>query len=174
MKNCRRPIRHFFSYVFKSFTLLFLFYWVIVPVRPVFALTSQSQPPQSQIDPEGKPGFKGGQDLGYFIWRDAVGNWSVRANGDGEVHTFTGVITTTEAIGNFTAVSIENNDFLAQEGYRIEWELKAGTWIDGFDFALTGEGDLTFDIYIDDQREASFVFLGAGNNNPETIPFMIE
>jgi hypothetical protein len=43
-------------------------YWIIVPVRPVFPLTCESETPVSQIDPEGKPSFKGGQDLGYFIW----------------------------------------------------------------------------------------------------------
>jgi DNA-binding beta-propeller fold protein YncE len=139
------------------------------PTALPFSLTSL--PAASTADALGKPTFIGAGDLGYFVWVDASKVWHVRANPDGDTHTFNGVIQTEDPITSLVPVNVENNDILIQSGQTIDWNMSAATWYDGFDFTVQGSGRIMFDVSLDGISAEMQTYTGPSRTNPANNPF---
>ena len=146
-----------------------------------------------------RPGFKPGEDLGYFIWQSSCEDkaWFIDWSGnarlfgdnskeedkdqivpprDGSVtlptgwHAMRGVIKTDGRFLDVGQLAFEKNDMYSVSDNEITFRAIVGTHFDGLHFKSTGN-KITFDLYVDNEQQKSLVFIGNDLRNPSDIPF---
>jgi sugar lactone lactonase YvrE len=122
------------------------------------------------FDVYGKPDFEGGEELGYFIWKDRSEWWHLRWSGDGDMHEFAGTIHSTVPIVLFEAVSMEPNDKFSATADRIDFDARASQSIDGIDFVVESGAIITFDLMLDGAQDHSVVRVGWNHRQPVSLP----
>ena len=79
------------------------------------AATATAQTPAAQFD--GKPTFKEGKALGYFVWRDGD-TWKLRWTTFGAEHRFSGrVVVEGGAIASFKRIDVDEERKVIRPGY---------------------------------------------------------
>jgi sugar lactone lactonase YvrE len=126
------------------------------------------------FDVYGKPDFRAGKELGYFIWKDNGGWWHLQWSGDGDLHQFAGTLHSTTPIVDFKPVSVESNDTISAEVNRIDFSGAAGQGMDGFNFKVEPEAILTFDLRLDGAQDPSVVRVGWNHRQPVSLPLPLE
>lgn len=121
----------------------------------------------------GTPTFQSGTDAGYFIWKDAAGNWQIHWSSDGVERQFEGTMTSD---GDFTAVTpigFENSDQVNWHAGAITFTAAAKAGSDGLQFQTTGN-KVTFDVKLDGTSMPTTVHLGQNRVKPATLPVTVE
>ena len=128
----------------------------------------------------GKPDYKPGTDLGYFIWSDEAG-YHIRWSADGSSHKFTGNIITIG--GNITPLpSLPASGGGEGIGVRvahnmISWDSTIAGGEKGFDFTADG-GQLMITPKLDEDPSPSIyadnVYLGITKQTQQFLPLVID
>ena len=179
--------------------LVFLILAVFLVGGSAMAVTWPSEYEVFSGDPLGQPSYTAGENLGYFIWTDDASrrDWHVRWSGDRELYFFNGtVVLKDNGFVDLDPVSFESGgplgDTLIEGTTTANWFAYANIADDGIDFGIEGDvipSFLGFDLHIakaffDDVLGkvslgdavlpvAPYVYIGAGNLNPESEDFKI-
>ncbi|MCX5726943.1 MAG: Ig-like domain repeat protein, partial [Candidatus Saganbacteria bacterium] len=121
----------------------------------------------------GKPDYKPGTNLGYFIWMDGDG-WHVRWSSDGNNHHFTGSLMAAGEISNLKTV---NWNYTSTGSPFITWNVTLSGSEGGFDFD-TNATQLIFIPKIDEDPNtptfsASNVYVGLTKYQFQFLPIML-
>jgi hypothetical protein len=162
---------------------------------PVFeargAPTAGAKPPARQqqrpkrpagkkaIDPIGRPdGQIHDQTARFYVWFDRSG-WHVRTTAK-QVRRFHGTVRLTDArIKSCLAVGLKERQKAGSDAFRVNaarselmFEFRTSTASDGFDLAVEGdEGEIEFELAIDEQKLPRSVFIGKSKEHPDKMPF---
>ncbi|MFA4844227.1 MAG: FlgD immunoglobulin-like domain containing protein [Candidatus Margulisiibacteriota bacterium] len=123
----------------------------------------------------GKPDYKAGTDLGYFIWSDDDG-YHLRWSADGNNHKFTGSIVLVGS-GSYTDIKQYGGGIKVQSPL-ISWDTSISGGEGGIDFKI-GSGQLMITAKTDDDPAnpsiyADNVFLGISKYAQTYLPIMID
>ncbi|MBI5699339.1 Ig-like domain repeat protein [Candidatus Saganbacteria bacterium] len=121
----------------------------------------------------GRPEYRSGSDLGYFIWEDEEG-WHVRWSSDGNSHRFSGNLITIG--GSITPRPLGEGQGVRATGNVISWDSNN---TGGFDFTVANGKQLMITPKIDEDPTspspyASNIYLGISKASQEFIPIMID
>jgi hypothetical protein len=138
-----------------------------------------------ELDPVGKTDDKiYDQTARYYIWYDREGeSWQLRTTAKG-VRNFHGTIRVKEAkIKSVLPVGLKENKKKGppQDSWRfndarteLTFQFKTAQASDGFGLKLDGEeGEIEFDLQIDNQRNPRAIFVGKGEQHPDKNPFSL-
>jgi hypothetical protein len=135
------------------------------------------------LDPFGRPeGSIVAQTARYYVWYDGE-SWHLRTTAK-VGRNFHGTIRTKDArIKSCRSVGLKNDKQKkgATDAWRVNdarseltFHFKTGQLSDGFDFVVEGEeGQLDFDLLIDDQKNPRAIFVGRGEQHPDKNPFSL-
>ena len=150
------------------------------PASGSFSLTSLSgsvaTPPEPESIPTvGTPDYAPRSDLGYHIWQDTDdAEWHIRWVGNTKkTYNFDGVIYTGNPASNVRGFSMESDDVFVADADRILFSARAGSGQDGLDFFVPPGTTLTFAIEMDNEKDASLVFIGPDGISPGSQPFSL-
>ncbi|MFA6169414.1 MAG: FlgD immunoglobulin-like domain containing protein [Candidatus Margulisiibacteriota bacterium] len=120
----------------------------------------------------GKPDYKAGTDLGYFIWSDESG-YHIRWSADGSSHKFSGNLI---AMGG--TVNITGGNSSVSSGSMISWNKTLSGGEGGFDFTADG-GQLMITPKLDEDPSspsiyADNVYLGITKQTQQYLPLVID
>jgi hypothetical protein len=118
------------------------------------------------------------QTARYYVWYDKQG-WHVRTTAKG-ARNFHGTIRVKEAkIKSCVPIGLtdgKQRDAVKFNEARTElkFAFKTGKLSDGFDLALDGEeGQIEFELLIDNQKNAKWIFVGRALKHPSATPFSL-
>ena len=121
------------------------------------------------------------QTARYYVWYDKQG-WHVRTTAKG-ARNFHGTIRVKKAkIKSCVPIGLTDGkqrgvtDAVKFNEARTElkFAFKTGKMSDGFDLALDGEeGQIEFELLIDNQKNARWIFLGRALQHPSATPFSL-
>jgi parallel beta-helix repeat protein len=118
----------------------------------------------------GKPDYSIGADLGYYVWSEGD-VWHLSWTGDGASHFFNGTLRSAR-FTSLTDVYANIDDYLMGTK-KIEFEdAMSGVEEAELDFKSTSNV-VSFDLWIDGSRQASYVFIGAESDNPSGLPCIL-
>ncbi len=122
---------------------------------------------------EGKPSFKLGDKLGYFLWKDKDGIhliWTTK----GRLHSFRGKITGDANLTIKKRIQLESNDQLEQPDPKtITWETRTGNDIDGLIF--TTDEKFRMELMVDSVKIGrNNIYCGRSLHIPDHNPFTVE
>lgn len=125
----------------------------------------------------GRPDYRSGNELGYFIWQDENG-WHVRWNGEsGREHRFSGTLVASGGISNFT---LAGEGGASQLYSIVRWDKKLSGTEGGFDFKassgtliITSQIDDDPNTYDDDISSMATPFFGMAKYQPSNSPVII-
>jgi hypothetical protein len=111
----------------------------------------------------------------YWIWHDEDGVWHVRTTARRVGRQFRGVVRpmTGGEITDMQGVGITGDDRLGMVGRTISFDWRTRSSIDGFDFRLKGDACLEFDLRIDGDGTATYIYLGKTAAKPERAHFLL-
>ena len=121
----------------------------------------------------GKPDYKAGTDLGYFIWSDESG-YHIRWSADGSSHKFSGNLIAMGGTVNITG----GNSSVSSIGSMISWNKTISGGEGGFDFTADG-GQLMITPKLDEDPTspsiyADNVYLGITKQTQQYLPLVID
>ena len=121
----------------------------------------------------GKPDYKAGTDLGYFIWSDESG-YHIRWSADGSSHKFSGNLI---AMGGTVSIT-GGNSSVSSIGSMISWNKTISGGEGGFDFTADG-GQLMITPKLDEDPTspsiyADNVYLGITKQTQQFLPLVID
>ncbi|MFA6198713.1 MAG: FlgD immunoglobulin-like domain containing protein [Patescibacteria group bacterium] len=121
----------------------------------------------------GKPDYKAGTDLGYFIWSDESG-YHIRWSADGSSHKFSGNLIAMGGTVNITG----GNSSVSSVGSMISWNKILSGGEGGFDFTADG-GQLMITPKLDEDPSspsiyADNVYLGITRQTQPYLPLVID
>lgn len=133
-----------------------------------------------------RPLFRPGKDLGYFVWRSNCTDktWVLAWSGDARlanttgntsnittIHHMTGTITTNGVFSDIKSERFESGDkFNLTSNNTITFDAYVSTHFDELRFETSGT-EVTFDLFVDGERNTSLVYIGKNWTNPSSIPF---
>lgn len=134
-----------------------------------------------ELDPWDRPaGSIVNQTARYYVWYDKQG-WHLRATAKG-LRTFSGQISVKQgSIKSCVPVGLKDGK---QKGIpdvwkvndarsRLTFRFRTANKSDGFDLVVEGDGELEFDLAIDNQKKPAALFVGAGKQHPSSNPFTL-
>lgn len=133
------------------------------------------------IDPNGRPeGLEPGKLVRWYLWHTEKG-WHLRTTTKMQEHHFEGKITVKGGKVRDVHVSqgdkkIEKNDSwkLSNNDRVLTIDFKTKGGMDGFDFGVGGKADeIEFSLKIDGKDEPKHIFIGKGNEHPESATFTL-
>ncbi|MFA5035190.1 MAG: hypothetical protein WC500_05370, partial [Candidatus Margulisiibacteriota bacterium] len=121
----------------------------------------------------GKPDYKAGTDLGYFIWSDESG-YHIRWSADGSSHKFSGNLISMGGTVNITG----GQSSVSSVGSMISWNKTISGGEGGFDFTADG-GQLMITPKLDEDPTspsiyADNVYLGITKQTQQYLPLLID
>jgi hypothetical protein len=138
-----------------------------------------------KLDPVGKTDDKiYDQTARYYIWYDRENeSWHLRTTAKG-VRNFHGKIRVKDAkIKSVLPVGLKENRKKGppQDSWRfndarteLTFQFKTAQFSDGFGLKLEGEeGEIEFDLQIDNQKNPRAIFVGKGEQHPDKNPFSL-
>ena len=123
-------------------------------------------------DIEGKPSFRSGSRIAYFLWRDKEGFHLIWTT-TGVLHSFRGEITGNKPLTIRKLVKLESNDKIIQpDSQTIIWDTRTQNDIDGVTFDT--EEDFTLKLMLDSTRIGlNGILCGRTMRRPLRNPFTI-
>jgi len=145
------------------------------------ATKAKSKPAARPLDPWGRPeGSIVDQTARYYVWYDKQG-WHVRTTAK-VGRTFNGAIRVKDAkIKSCVAIGLKNDGKKSTDAWKVnqarselKFAFRTGRMSDGFDLAIDGdEGQLEFELLIDNLSHPKAVFIGEGLQHPSESPFSL-
>ncbi|MHA1266466.1 MAG: hypothetical protein ACTSRS_14625 [Candidatus Helarchaeota archaeon] len=123
-------------------------------------------------DLQGRPPFRPGSHLGYFLWQELDG-FHLLWMSKGDLHGFRGKIIGKDEIKLRKLVKLESNDLIKQvNSNTITWETRTQNDTDGLIFETTN--DFTLELYLDSNRIGlNSIFCGRTMRRPLSNPFIV-
>jgi flagellar hook assembly protein FlgD len=123
----------------------------------------------------GRPDYRAGADLGYFIWEDEQ-VWHIRWSSDGTSHHFTGNLI---ALGGSLSGVQDRGAGIKVISNIINWDSSASAGEAGFDFKVENGKQLMISPKIDEDPTspspyASNIYLGISKATQEFVPIMVD
>lgn len=121
------------------------------------------------------PDLTPGHPLGFWISQDTDRLWHVRTTAKRRDHRFQGVIRPLEGaeITDIRTVSLDSKDRFGLVGRALSFDFVTRSQMDGFDFRLTGQACLEFDLRLDEDGTPRYVYLGKEKVNPDSSHFLL-
>ncbi len=136
------------------------------------------------LDPIGRPdGQIHDQTARFYVWFDKSG-WHVRTTAK-QVRRFSGTIRLTDArVKSCLPIGLKERQKAAADALRVkpdrsevQFAFRTSTASDGFDLQVESgsgaDGEIEFDLAIDDQRNARTVCIGKARQQPGRVPFLL-
>jgi len=122
---------------------------------------------------EGKPSFKAGDKLGYFLWKDDKGihlMWTTT----GRLHGFNGKISGDNPLKIKEMVKLESNDLIVQPDPKtITWKTRTSNDLDGVIFET--DAKIKLELLLDSAMIGrNNIYCGRSQKFPENNPFYLE
>jgi hypothetical protein len=137
--------------------------------------------PAKTLDPWGRPeGSIVDQLARYYVWYDREG-WHLRTTAK-VGRSFQGVIRVKDAkIKSCVSIGLKNDGKKSTDAWKVneartelKFAFKTGKLSDGFDLAIEGdEGQVEFELLIDNQKKPKAVFIGEGLQHPADSLFSL-
>ena len=112
----------------------------------------------------GKPTYRPGYDLGFYIWQDPTGSgWHIRWSADHTgLENFTGYIKVVNgALSGVQPYNFESRDSVSLSGDSLSLNASADIYQDGLDFSVTQGATVCFDLAINGIRADGKTWVGS-------------
>ena len=146
------------------------------PARPAFSeVDTRGAPVQLQAGlADGRSSrLAGGAATAFWVGQKKDGEWYLRTSSKDGAHRFQGRVRPAQnaKLSSVEASRVDSNDRVRLSGNDIVFDFKTGGDLDGFDFKVTGNACVEFDLRVDGEREANAIRLGAREQKPITSHF---
>jgi hypothetical protein len=121
----------------------------------------------------GKPAYKPGVDLGYFIWKNADGSWHIRSSSDGVKRHFDATITTDGFFTDVASIKFGDHDNHSWDSQVIMYHAVTISGQDGLKFKTTGT-QVLFDLKLDGVYLPTAVHIGRHSILPASLPLTLK
>ena len=169
--------------LFLAAAWLLISFAISAAQQPKSKATKTARPKSAakKLDPWDRPeGSIVDQTARYYVWYDSQG-WHIRSTAKG-LRTFHGTVRVKDArIKSCVPVGLKDgrqkgmpdawrvNDKRSELTFRFRTAAKS----DGFDINVEGDGQIEFDLAIDEQKKPQAIFVGGGKGHPDNVPFSL-
>lgn len=162
---------------------LLLFVGLSTAQQPTKSKIKSAKPKAAakKLDPWNRPeGSIVDQTARYYVWYDTKG-WHIRCTAKG-LRTFHGTVRVKDArIKSCLPVGLKDGRQKGQpDAWRVNdkrseltFRFRTAAKSDGFDINIEGDGQVEFDLGIDEQKKPQAVFVGRGKGHPAKAPFSL-
>jgi hypothetical protein len=115
----------------------------------------------------------GGAATAYWVGQKKSGEWYLRTTAKGERHRYQGRIRPAQGahLSAIEPTRVEHSDRMRLSGSDIVFDFTTAGDVDGFDFRVSGNSCVEFDLRIDGAPMADAILLGAREQRPVNAHF---